>query len=83
MNIDVKGKIEFTNSPAFINSPNGRYDAWLKRDDKVYCKFHQRIHPDNVESIKLQHGSTVKKTKKEIEVKHFRYCPRCFVTSTV
>lgn len=77
------GKVRAVDSQEFINSPKGRYDAWLKRDGKIYCKFHQQIHPDNIESIRLVSGSTTKKIKNEIEVKNFKYCPRCFVVATV
>jgi len=61
------------------NWPWGRYDAYLKRDDTKYCKFHPQIHPDNIASIHLKDGETKKQKGKVIEVDRFRYCPRCFI----
>jgi hypothetical protein len=73
----MEGKVELVNDPKFINSPKGRYEAWLKRDDK-YCRFHPLVHPDNIKDILLKNGSTSKEVKKVIEVTSFKYCPRCF-----
>ncbi len=81
--MNITGKVEFIKTPQYINSPIGRYEEWLKRDDNIYCKFHSKIHPDNVESIRLKEGSVTKTVKKNIEVEHFRYCPRCFIISSV
>lgn len=78
--MDIKGKIETQDTPEFINSPRGRYDAWKKRDTSLYCVLHPNIHPDNISSIRLLLGSTEKKVGKNIEVTSFRYCRRCFAT---
>jgi len=81
--MDITGKIETQDTPEFINSFLGREKAWRARDSKKYCIFHPHIHKDNEKDILLKDGSTSKTVKKNIEVKNFKYCPRCFTVATI
>lgn len=80
--MDIIGKIETKDTPEFINGLLGREKAWRARDSK-YCMFHPHIHPDNAEDILLKDGSTSETIGKNIEVKNYKFCPRCFAVAKI